>query len=505
MNPLARRRLRFLCAVLGTIAVVGVGIRAFIGPFQIWPTRLRVDSPFALENIFWIAIFGFLTVAWSGSKWCDRGPQKGASLHARMACLFAVAVLVTLAFSPNLRDPFLSDDYVILHHAAFDTPALLASLRTPGGDGAFRPLGNLYYAVVYKFAGYSPLAWHLCSLAIHLINTTLVFSIAWRLWRDAAMALAASLLFGLHGTRPEVVVWMAGSFDLLACLCVLLCVFIALLTEKAAASMWHFAVFFLCAAAGILCKESAYAMPFVAAGILWPALRAEKLRGFLIAGVGACTALFAYRLYLFGGPGGYIDSATGQPQVLSGTLLLSMKALVSRVWTVFLVPNNWDSCLPVSAAIAIPLGMAALLAVAMMASVHSRTVWIRLGLILATSLAVLPAVHLALIGDSELGSRILYVPSITFALLIGSLLDRARRRQIVLTGLALLGAAGTLEHNLKTWHNVAVQAQEACIAAAHGSNSSGSQPLPVEKDGVFFFRNGLAECEQLVRDGRVHR
>jgi len=448
---------------------------------------------------------GLLTVAWSDSKGRDGGANQEASVRARLLCLLAAAALVTLVFSPNLRDPFLSDDYVILHHASFNPPTVPASLRTPGGDGAFRPLGNLYYAVVYKFAGYNPLAWHLCSLAIHLINTTLVFSIAWRIWRDIAMALAAGLLFGLHGTRPEVVVWMAGSFDLLACLCVLSCVYIALLTKTAAASMWRYAGFSLCAAAGILCKESAYAMPFVVAAILWPVLSLEKLRGFLIAGVSACAALFAYRLYLFGGPGGYIDTATGRPQVLSASLLLSVKALASRVWTILLVPNNWDSSMSVSAAIAIPLGMAALLAVAMLASAQSRAVvWIRLGLILGTSLAVLPAVHLALIGESELGSRILYVPSFTFALLIGSLLDRAGRLQIVLIGLALLGAAGTLEHNLKTWHNVAVQAREACIAAVD-SKSSGSQTLPAVKDGVFFFQNGLPECEQLVRDGRMHR
>ena len=53
--------------------------------------------------------------------------------------------------------------------------------------------------------------------------------------------------------------------------------------------------------------------------------------------------MFAYRWSLFHGPGGYIDPATGQPQVLSFHLGATLKALLLRVWANLLFPINWDA------------------------------------------------------------------------------------------------------------------------------------------------------------------
>jgi hypothetical protein len=121
----------------------------------------------------------------------------------------------------------------------------------------------------------------------------------------------------------------------------------------------------------------------------------------------------------------------------------------------------------------------------------------RLCLVAATCCAVLPAIHLAAIGQSELGSRILYLPGAAFALLIGSLTLGADKRAIVISAVMLVGTAGILEHNLSAWHTVALQARKMCQGAA----SRPEQSVPATRDGVFLFQNGFRECVAAARNG----
>lgn len=46
-------------------------------------------------------------------------------------------------------------------------------------------------------------SWHLTSLLLHLANSALVFLLISRLFSNRLAALIASMLFAIHGTRPE--------------------------------------------------------------------------------------------------------------------------------------------------------------------------------------------------------------------------------------------------------------------------------------------------------------
>ncbi len=167
MSFTARRLLTSVAAV----AVAILALRSSLGPFR------PVNSPFATENIFWLAILGLLCLLPQSSAATD------TSRFPRLHLTIALS-LIALAFARNLADPFLSDDYIILSGPAFTWHAFLTALHSPGGDGAFRPLGTLYYQFVKTFAGTSPLIWHSSGLALHLLNAALVFLLAWKLWRD---------------------------------------------------------------------------------------------------------------------------------------------------------------------------------------------------------------------------------------------------------------------------------------------------------------------------------
>jgi hypothetical protein len=454
MSFTARRLLTSVAAV----AIAILALRSSLGPFHL------VNSPFATENIFWLAILALLCLL-------PQSTITTKSAHFPRIPLTIALCLIAIAFARNLTDPFLSDDYILLSAPSFAWNNFLAALHSPGGDGSYRPLGTLYYQFVKTFAGTSPLIWHSVGLVLHLLNATLVFLLAWKLWRDRTAAIVATLVFALNGTRPEAALWTAGNFDLLASACVLGSIILVLNRQTA----WSLAL----VAMGVLFKESAYAMPLIAFFILWPA---REFRKPLLGACAICAALFAWRWHLFHGPGGYVDPTTKQPAILSLHPLTAAKGVFLRIWDILLVPVNWDA----PASWWMPLALtASLLGILYLAATGRRK---QLCLIPATCCAVLPAIHLILIGQSELGSRILYLAAAPFALLIGSLAITADKRTLIVCAIMLAGMTGILENNLNAWHAAAMQAQKLCDADWPIASAPGTF------EGVFLFQNGFAEC-----------
>jgi hypothetical protein len=292
------------------------------------------------------------------------------------------------------------------------------------------------------------------------------------------------VLFGLNGTRPEAVAWTAGNFDLLACAFTLAAT-LAVLRRRIALALPLLLL-------GILCKESAYAAPAVIFGFAAAGnrLRDSRIRLGLIASIAICAAMLAYRWSLFHGPGGYIDAATGQPQVLSFHLGATLKALLLRVWANLLFPVNWDaSAKSAILAAALLIGSGAILYAALANRIPRRVVLSTLALTIG---ALLPAYHLALIGDNLNGSRILYLPAVGLCVLCAQLVRTKR-----LVAAALMVCTGAiLLHNLDAWHRNAILADQVCAGVT-------AQAPVHDLNGVVFFANGYKECVDM-NVGRAH-
>jgi hypothetical protein len=156
--------------------------RAWCGPFQLGPLWIR--SPFTLETVFALSVGGLLVIA------CGHRRATAASTlprWTRLPLLLLALVLTALTFAPNLRDPFLSDDYILTTNATLVPAVLGRTFVTPGGDGAFRPLGHVWFGLIHSFAGTNPLPWHCCSLVMHLLNCALLFMLAGALGKPAAL------------------------------------------------------------------------------------------------------------------------------------------------------------------------------------------------------------------------------------------------------------------------------------------------------------------------------
>jgi hypothetical protein len=502
-------------------AALAVSVRAMAGAFFVGP--LRFASPMGMESLFSGA---FLAIVLLQSQRIDApsAPARNVGPFRIAPLLFALAV-VAAAFFPSLRDPFLSDDYILVSRATLDPARILAVFHTPGGDGSFRPLGYLCFALLHRFGGVDPLKWHACALAVHLTNCALLYVIvlsgadplvrtappgtvlrrrdqsqlgaagpaggpaADRGVRPTFLAFTAAVLFGLNGTRPEAVAWTAGNFDLLACAFTLAAT-LAILRR-------HILLALPLLLLGILSKESAYAAPAVIFGFAAAGnrLRDSRIRLGLIASIAICAAMFAYRWILFHGPGGYIDPATGQPQVLSFHLGATLKALFLRVWTNLLFPVNWDaSARSAILAAALLIGSGAILYAAFANPLPRR---VTLSMLALTIGAVLPAYHLALIGDNLNGSRILYMPAIGFCVLCAHLLCmRVVQTRRLAAAVLVVCTGAILLHNLDAWHRNAVLADQVCAGA--------TTHAPVhDLNGVVFFANGYKECVEM-NVGRAH-
>jgi hypothetical protein len=491
-NRLVLSRHCLTALAIGAAAILC--LRATVGPVRVG--LFTVGSPLPLEQIFWVALVLLGLLARNGSTMEPR--NKGA---APLLPIGGTVILVALFFCWNLHDSFLSDDYILISRTSLDLETVKGLFTNPGGDGAFRPIGDLYFALAGHWAGLEPWKWHLCGLILHLLNCALLYFLTWILWSNPVISRNSALVFGLHGTRPEVVVWTAGNFDSLACCFSLAALICAFLSRDARRSFPYQLLLAGLLTLAIWSKESAYAVPVLLIGFAWAAkdFRGPGMRRSLVCAVLVCTALFVHRWVLFGGPGGYSNPATGRPAVLSLSLLSSAKALLLRLWAILLFPLNWDASdgwvLPICTA------LLAGLALCLVLNSNRKSFGIYAALLSMTACALLPAIHLALIGESCLGSRILYLPSVGFCVLCAHLMaaQKSSARRVITQAVLVVSVAVVLAHNLRGWHQTARLADRFCADIADGKAEPMVSNPPSVVHGVFFFANGLSECVSLKR------
>jgi protein O-mannosyl-transferase len=143
-------------------------------------------------------------------------------------------LLTALFYLPSLYYPFVNwdDPKTIannLHIRSLDFNSI-KWLFSNFCLGFWAPLTLLSQAVDYRLGGLNPFQYHLTNLALHAINTLLVFFLARKLlplvWKDPDQggepafttisgAFLAALMFGLHPIHVEPVVWVTGRKDLL--------------------------------------------------------------------------------------------------------------------------------------------------------------------------------------------------------------------------------------------------------------------------------------------------
>ena len=456
------------------VMAVIVAARMLFGPTHFGP--LPVTTPLNPEGFFGLAVtILFLT------RVAPNVPLSTMSRRNAILLALGVIAITVIALRRALGIYFLSDDFILVRIGKeWNAAAFRYSITHGGGDGFFRPLGYVSFAVDDRLGGINPVWWHASSLAIHGANAVLVLFLARRLGASVLAAGFAGALFAVHGIHPEAVVWIAGRFDLVATF-FLLAGFL-LFTIEDNRVLLHVAAL-ACFAVAALTKESAFIFPLLVAG--FALAKRQPLRS-TIPYFALAAILFAYRWSLFGGIGGYINPATGRPAALSLGFGSTLKAVAVRLWTSLYFPLNWtnDPTLPL-----------ALLAVAYMAAIlwlavrsrPARTLWLAAGAILICTIPVLSL----LAGTPALaGSRVLYLPSVWFAILLALAMDGAPgRARYAVAAIVLAFQFAALQHNLGFWETAAAEVKASCAA--------GVPELPSSINGVPALANGKPECVEM--------
>jgi hypothetical protein len=172
-----------------------------------------------------------------------------------------VVAAAAAVYWPALNAGFVGDDFMILHRLRdLSGPADVTRFFRGEFFEYYRPLGFVAHAIDWGIAGANPRQFHLTNLLLHAASAVLVLLIGRTLAPRSAAGLVAALLFTLHASNHEAVVWISARFDLLA-------------TFFSLAAMWWMVrggpgwyamppLLFLLA---VLSKEAAVALP-VAAG-----------------------------------------------------------------------------------------------------------------------------------------------------------------------------------------------------------------------------------------------
>jgi tetratricopeptide (TPR) repeat protein len=150
----------------------------------------------------------------------------------RTTRLVLLATLVTvLAFLPSLAATFVYDDLALIARNPYakSLAYLSRGFRTHlwdvfeyGSVGIglryYRPVVSASYILNWVSSGGAPWAFHLVNVLGHGAATWLAARLATRWTGDARLGFLAAVLFGIHPSRTESVIWVSGRTDVLMAL-----------------------------------------------------------------------------------------------------------------------------------------------------------------------------------------------------------------------------------------------------------------------------------------------
>lgn len=134
--------------------------------------------------------------------------------------LLLVLILTGLAYINTLHHHFVWDDQdFLLNWHQLDTLSIQEALSGAAPEfhsSVYRPLRTIFYIVSFHLWHRNPLGYHFQAIIIHLLITSLIFLITYKLKLNISLALLSALFFGLHPIHTEAVAWITASFDLIA-------------------------------------------------------------------------------------------------------------------------------------------------------------------------------------------------------------------------------------------------------------------------------------------------
>jgi tetratricopeptide (TPR) repeat protein len=369
----------------------------------------------------------------------------------------AVIGVALLAYVNSFHAPFLLDNTATIlgdtrvHEV---TPENLQRiLRFPYWElyasGLYRPLTTMSFLVNFAVFGNgaAPYGYHWLNFLLHAVNIALVYALGLAVFRRIPAALVLSALWGLHPVLTESVTNVVGRSDLLAAFAVLaglLCHRKALETTGVRKGMWLAAIG-IAAAVGIFSKESAIVLLAVFACYDFAFGRAASWRSripsYAAAAIPCLVYLYVRSQVLPNAP--HLDTPFYENPLLGAgfwTARITAIKVIGRYFGLLLWPArlSWDYGYNEVPLFGWRLGswedwkaIAALAGCAAAGIVATRSWRNREPLFFAVAfffVALFPTANLAILIGAIMAERLLYLPSVGFALAVVWALDALWRR-----------------------------------------------------------------------------
>jgi len=200
--------------------------------------------------------------------------KKSAQNNWKRLCLIALLIILSsIPFLPGIKSPFFYDDInTIVMNPAIKAPKSYAQffhqLESFSADRArmFRPLILISLALNWKYFQDNTTGWHLTNLIAHIISVILVFLLMTTLSGNWQLAFFSALLFGIHPSRVEPVLYISARSEIFASLFYLLAFWLFLQSQtqsekihELASGIFSILSFWL----GLFSKDIAITLPAV--------------------------------------------------------------------------------------------------------------------------------------------------------------------------------------------------------------------------------------------------
>lgn len=339
-------------------------------------------------------------------------------------CVIIIA-LTAVSYHNCWHADFISLDDVSILDSLQSSERSLKSMFLGGGGDYFRPLTFISFIFDLNLFGRDARWFHLVNLLIHIANSLLLYLLAKQLFKQSTQsgtaAFCAALLFALHPVNTEAVMWVAARTDLLCCFFFLLALIAGLNKELSNAKAGG--AFFLMYICSLLAKEASIAVVLIVP--LYCLLNHKtisKSRSItLFTATGTATLLYLLMRNGFTstpdkGIGKVIGSASPSTQFFTDNLA----AFGFYIKKLFLpIPLNF-AITTVNTDVYVWVGIVSVLIVAIML-LRSSPLRLPLLIVVCGIVPPLMAMH-GKLPWTPFAERYLYIPSIGFALVVGTII-----------------------------------------------------------------------------------
>ncbi len=380
-----------------------------------------------------------------------------SSRHFLFGC-FVVFLLGTLLFAHGFGFPLVRDDHVVIESdsriRSFAGAGEILTTHYWSGSknagGLYRPVPLLTFLFNYQIGGLHPFGYRLVNALLHGLVSAVVFWLVLRLRGGTRAAWISGLIFASHPLHVEVLQEIKGREELLAALFSLLALGFSVSPEQGRkpGRVRIGGISFLLILA-VFSKESAVGVAFLLALLPWLD-RGEKsysrlFRALLPVAI-ALSLFVGVRWLVLGSPVGlssslipYLDNPLAHgatsSRVLTGFSVLA-HSISLLAFPVQLSPDYSFNAFPEASSLLSPgvfCGLGVLCGLLLLAWFGCRrnSVFVALAALLFL-FSYLPASNLIVPSGTIFAERLLYLPSVGFALVFGWVVQSVSGRKLLL-------------------------------------------------------------------------